>query len=803
PHRHHLLFEHINSAPGRTAGQQLVIHTGWGSRVNRPLAMALEAAWEQKFGELPEVFVANESIVVQLPHALAAEEILSMVPAHRLESLLRLRLEGSGFFSARFRENAGRSLLLSKGRFNERKPLWMSRLQSQKLIDAVLKYEDFPILLETWRTCLQDEFDMDNLKLVLSEVEAGEIVVTEIETATPSPFAQSVAWSQINTYMYMLDTPKSNRQSQLGEDLLKEVVFSPGLRPRLQQALVLEFEQQRQRLAESWLPQDDEDLTDWITERSAISIDEWQALITRLDFEPAPATCRPIRNGSLIVSIDDEKRFSALLADTDNPGNREALETFLANWLQYYGPISMEGIESKLGIDPGELMSCLLSLTENHTLISDQLLEDDDQLYYCDAANYEYLLRLQRASRRSSIEAKPIEALIPFLFAWQTRQTATDPLDRLYECVDRLRGLPLPAALWETEILPARLNNYEPGQLDLLFQEGELMWLGLGEKTATFCLQDDLDLILPASETSSDLITQDHVRYDFNGLLERSDLSSAELTVRIWQEVWHSQLTNDAVLALRRGIETEFKPPDDMQTIAKSNRRRAFNNWRSRSPFAGNWLRVPQTDGDLEPIEQQELEKERVRLALNRNGIIFRELCTRESDAMEWRSLFRALRLMELSGEVVSGRFFEQIPGPQFMTPESLRHFQENRDDLVFFINATDPISPSGLGLGIHGNDLPRRIPSNYLVYHGTRLVLTVGKRGRELVFHVDPGCEDLGQYLQILNHLSYRAFQPVKQLSIEKINDHHAADSPYLPVLETHFNIYRDYKSIILQREL
>ena len=800
PHRHHLLFEHVHSAPGRAAGHQVVAHTGWGARVNRPLAMALEAAWEERFGEQPEVFVANESIVVQLPHQIAAEELLAMVPSDGIESLLRHRLEGSGFFGARFRENAGRSLLLSKGRFNERKPLWMSRLQSQKLLDSVLKYEDFPILLETWRTCLQDEFDMENLYLMLTEVESREIQVTEVKTSTPSPFAQSVAWDQINSYMYMTDTPKSGKQSRLREDLLKEVVFSPGLRPRVHPTLVVEFEQQRQRLNEAWLPRDEDDLVDWVKERTVIPAEEWRSLVSMLEFESDLKGICQIRDDSLYVSLDDKDKVNRLLANPDE--NREALEVLIANWLQYYGPISVDSIRARLVIETDELLSCLLSLTEAGTLVAGELIEAKDEYCYCDAVNFEHLLRMQRASHRVQIAAKPVEALTPFLFDWQTRMTSTDTLDQLYECLERLRGLPLPASAWETEVLPARLERYETGQLDLLFQEGELQWLGLGEKLVTFCLREDLDLVLPPGEGSS-LITDEHARFDFAGLQDRTGLTSSELAEAVWEEVWQSKLTNDTVLALRRGIETEFKPPDDVQAMSRGGRRRAFNTWRARSPLVGNWLRLQRPDTDLDPIEQQELEKERVRLLLNRYGILFRELCQRESDALEWRNLFRALRLMELSGEVISGHFFEQIPGPQFMIRESLRLFQEDRENQIFFINATDPVSPSGLGLGAHGEDLPRRVASNYLVYQGSHLVLTVARRGKELTFAVEPDNGHISDYLQVLNHLIYRAFQPVRQLSIETINSRPATESPYLPGIEEVFNIYRDYKNVTIQREV
>ena len=159
------------------------------------------------------------------------------------------------------------------------------------------------------------------------------------------------------------------------------------------------------------------------------------------------------------------------------------------------------------------------------------------------------------------------------------------------------------------------------------------------------------------------------------------------------------------------------------------------------------------------------------------------------------------MRLMELSGEVVSGHFFDHIPGPQFMTSHSLRYFQEDSCDQVLFLNAADPISPSGLGLGIHGDHLPRRIASNYLVLHGDQLVLSVAKRGKELRFYVEHDASDIDRYLDVLHHLTHRSFRPIKQLRIETINSEAAVSSPYLACIEDRFNIIRDYKSVVIQR--
>ena len=248
PHRHHLLIEFVNVGPGGAPGNQVVLHTLWGGRVNRPFAMALEEAWEERYKHTIEVNASNDCVLLLLPHKVDAIEILSLVTCSTVESLLKKRLEKTGFFGARFRECAGRSLLLTKKKVTQRVPLWLSRLQSKKLMDSVLQYEDFPILIETWRTCLQDEFDLDNLKTVLTDLESGSTAWTEIHNDYPSPMAQSESWQQLNQYMYMDDTPQAGKTSMLRSDLLQDLVFTPDLRPTVSRELVEIFELKRKRL---------------------------------------------------------------------------------------------------------------------------------------------------------------------------------------------------------------------------------------------------------------------------------------------------------------------------------------------------------------------------------------------------------------------------------------------------------------------------------------------------------------------------------------------------------------------------
>ena len=187
----------------------MVLHTLWGGRVNRPFSLALEAAWEESFGLSLESYPTNDGVYLVLPGEGGGTP--GNEPVHRGngDRLIRNQLESSGFFGARFRECAGRALLLGRRRPGQRTPCWMNRLRSRKLMDAVLGYEDFPILLEAWRTCLRDEFEMASLYRLLDEIASGEIRCTEVATATGSPFVRASAWRQVNQYMYMDDSPQA------------------------------------------------------------------------------------------------------------------------------------------------------------------------------------------------------------------------------------------------------------------------------------------------------------------------------------------------------------------------------------------------------------------------------------------------------------------------------------------------------------------------------------------------------------------------------------------------------------------
>jgi ATP-dependent Lhr-like helicase len=859
--------ELVSTGPGGAPGHQAVIHTMWGSRVNRPLAMALDAAWQARFGHRPELYVSNDCVVLLLPHEIRAEELLSLVAGARIESLLRTRLEGSGFFGARFRECAGRALLLPRSKFNERMPLWLRRLRSQKLLDAVRQYEDFPILLETWRTCLRDEFDLESLRQVLTELESGAISWTEVHTGHPSPFAQSDWWRQVNQYMYMDDSPRSDKTSKLRGSLIRDVIFTPGLRPTVSRKLVERFELKRQRLSSGYSPQTARELLDWVVERVAIPQREWAGLLQAmrkdhgvdpdpllvqlqdklLQFYPTDAA-EPLvaarerlprmihtfygpERDVQVESLDKVPFPKENLEYSVSEGEGENWPTLLGEWLQFYGPKTVEFVRRTLGVENEHLQWALEDLLDAQRVIQGALVTDGAPDEICDIENFEILLRLARAESIPSFKPLEIEWLPLFLANYQGLTKPLNNIDGLYLRIEQLFCYPAEATAWESEILPARLHPYDPSWLDTLMQEGDLQWVGGEGHRVTFCLESDLDLLreepghlespsnmgeprdggigqggaLPLADFFPDAAG----RYDFSTLLRVSKGSRVDLANRLWNGIWQGQVTNDSFITLRRAILNKFKLPDESTQVAGSLRRRLSSRSRLAGKregrfFAGNWHLLPSPDLSDDLLEKEECRKDRVRLLLDRYGILFRELLQRELPALRWPSVFRSLRIMELSGEVMAGVFFHGIPGPQFISHQAFHSLQRKLpEDTVYWINATDPASLCGIQLDLIRGMLPARVASTHLLYRGNQLGVISKRNGKDLTFHVPPDDPHLPEYMVLFRHLLTRQFQPVRRIAIETINGEKAPQSPYVPALRTSFDVIVDYQYVNLYRKI
>ncbi len=863
PHRHHLLIEHFPDSLNTSNERPVILHTLWGGKINRPFSLALQAAWEEKYSTPLETIQNNDGISIRLPTGFSVNQVLALVTPENLERLLRQTLESSGFFGAKFRESAGRALLLPRGDFKKRLPLWLNRLRSKALLEAVRSYPDFPILLETWRTCLQDEFDLDQLKRLLDEIRDGRIKITEAATTAASPFAAGLIWRQTNAAMYADDSPRSGKTSALSRELLQEVLFSQRLRPRLSRDLIAALEEKLKRTAPGYAPRSAADLLDWIKERVLIPASDWQELKEAMDRDEGSSTDDrvaslrekivslrlPGASSNLIVAVENLGRLArafqcqseelairdafsatpptgraALWIDTgfrkSPPRKDEPLENGLPDlfqqWLSFYGPVRKSSLKEVLGLDGDRLDDLLSGLAEAQEVVLDRLTEQAEEVEICDRENLEILLRMARRSRQPSFRALGLDRLPLFLAAWQGLTRPGQSSDDLRGTLDQLFGFPAAADAWEKHLLPARLSPYFGAWLDGLVHSGLLQWFGCGRRKISLAFPDDLELFLhigrgvPGSKTVetkaeaeelAGLLPRKIGRYGLLEIIHHSKMDSRAVTGKLWDLVWKGRISNDAFATLRQGILSDFAPVP-LQAEGRRPSRSAYNRWAATRPLSGNWYALDLEGIEKDPIAEAELVKDRVRQLFRRYGLLFRELAAGELPLLQWTRIFKALRLMELSGEILSGHFFQGIPGLQFISPEAFRFLNEPwPEDPVYWLNASDPASLCGIKLEALKGLLPSRLPSTHLVYRGPRLVIISRRNGGSLEMRIPPDDPRLPDYLAFFQVLLTREFSPEKIIQVETINGQPAQTSEYAGPLNE-FGFRRGYKGLELMKK-
>ncbi|MGA2977393.1 MAG: DEAD/DEAH box helicase [Spirochaetia bacterium] len=795
PHRHHILVEHTRDPDGKPEGASVVLHTLWGGRVNRPFSLALSAAWEERRGYRPEMFQTDDAILLFLPEDAAARDILSLVDPGSLERLLRRRLEGSGFFGARFRECAGRALLLPRASARRRTPLWLTRQRAKSLYSAVSRYDDFPLLLEAWRTCLCDEFDLGNLRMLLEELAEGTIAVTEASTPAPSPFCGELVWRQTNSLMYADDTPPGPGGTALRGDLVRELALSPDLRPRLASDAVSGFQAKLQRTTEGYAPRDSRELLDWAKERVLLPREEWEALLDACarDYGLSLADLLDPLREKIVERSFGGMGIPCVLAAESLPrlerglegGDDEAWEGIFCEWLRFYGPVEPSFAAAVFGVTRERLDALLTDLVEEELVVLDRLSAGSEALLVCDRENLERLLRISRARARPLVQTLPVDRLPLFIARRQgAAKPGTGP-DDMKAAWEKLFGFPLPAHAWEEEVLPARLQGYRAQWLDSLLAEAGLLWLGCGNRRLTFCFRQDAELFLedvPAD--ASGLFPRAAGRYSFWDIVDHAragggQTGSTEISSRLWDLAWKGAATSDSFRPVRRGIANGFRAEEAARDDGR--RRRSFDRWRASRPAAGFWYRVERGSVERDALDEEEIARDRIRQVLQRYGVVFREILENELPLLRWSRLFRSLRLMEFSGEVVTGRFFDGIRGVQFALPSALEDLvAEKGEEPVWWINAVDPASLCGVDVEALKALLPARLPTTHVVFHGSAVVLVSRRSGKELEFRVPPDAPGIPEYLAFMKVLTGREQRPMSAVHVETINGEPVGASPY-----------------------
>jgi len=572
---------------------RLCVLSPYGGRVHAAWGLALSARIRERFGLESDAIWTDDGIILHLPD-LDAEEAQSLPSAAELvllepdevEQAVMAELGDSALFGARFRENASRALLIPRAYPGRRTPLWQQRLKAQNLLEVARRYRDFPIVLETYRECLRDVLDLPGLEALLRGLHTREISLVDVETRTASPFASSLLFDYVATYMYEGDTPSAERRAaalSLDRDLLRELLGQEELRELIDPGALARVEADLQHRSEITRATGRDGLHDVlrrlgdlndqeVSERVLEGIDA-AGLLRELRRERRAIRLR-VGGEERNVAADEAGLYRDALGAVPPGGLPEAflaevpdaLGQLIARYARTHGPFTSEELRARYGLDAGAV---LCELERAGELVRGELRPGGAERDWCDV---EVLRRLRRASLavlRKEIEPVEQRRLAAFLPSWQgiDRHAASGAgIDRLREVLVPLQGLALPAEIWERDVLPRRTGAYSQTWLDSLCASGELVWVGAGalgrSGRVALYLREDAPLIGPPAATRGETSPSEpehqllRARLQqgpcfFTDLLGELDAPAEALRVALWDLVWAGEATNDAWAPLR------------------------------------------------------------------------------------------------------------------------------------------------------------------------------------------------------------------------------------------------------------
>ena len=441
---------------------RLCVLSPFGGRVHSAWALALSARIRDDFGLESDAIWSDDGIVIHLPDSdEPPSSDLIMVEPDALEELVVRELSSSALFGARFRENAARALLLPRARPGKRTPLWQQRLKAQSLLEVAKRYGQFPIVLETYRECLRDVLDLPGLEQLLRGLHTRELSLVEVETQRASPFASSLLFDYVATYMYEGDTPNAERRAaalSLDRDLLRELLGQEELRELIDPDALAEVEADLQRASDRTRAANADTLHDVL--RAVGDLTENDAQARCLEAVSARRILGELEQSRRAVRmrIGGEERWiaaedaglyrdalgavppgglpAAFLEDVDEP-----LERLARRFARTHGPFTTREISDRYGVDLGPV---LRELERSGRLIRGELRPGGSEREWCDTDVLRRLRRASLASLRKEVEPAEQRALARFLPAWQGVDGAPPGgagVDRLREQLVPLQGI--------------------------------------------------------------------------------------------------------------------------------------------------------------------------------------------------------------------------------------------------------------------------------------------------------------------------------------------------------------------------
>jgi ATP-dependent Lhr-like helicase len=709
---------------------RVCVLTPLGGRIHAPWAMAVVERVRAEIGVDAEMMWTDDGFVVRFPETEIPPDTAIMVPASdEAEALVVRQLGATAMFAAKFREAAARALLLPRRRPGGRTPLWQQRKRAADLLAVAARYGSFPMILEAYRECLRDVFDIPALVDTLRRVESREIRTIGVDSTMPSPFASALLFGYVANYIYDGDAPLAERRAQalaIDQSQLRELLGEAELRELLDADTIAEVEAQRQQVDERYRARSVDGVHDLLLHLGDLAAQE---IATRSTVDAGDALERLTRERRIVpisiggaprfIPVEYAARYRDALGIPLPPGLPESLLEPAADaapdlarrFARTRGPFPTEDFASRYALGRSTADALLKSLVAAGRLIEGEFRPGGSGREWCDPEVLQTIRRRSLAKLRKQVEPVEPSVLTRLVTTWQGTVRRRTGLDALLDAIENLQGTPLPASIMDSDILAARIDGYTPADLDALAAAGEVVWRGvepIGDRDGRVALYltDSLARLWRPS-SPADLSAREHAILkhlksagaSFYGPIHDACGGGypGETVDALWDLAWKGAITNDTFHALRAFTRA---PARHSRKAARAGQ--AFRSRRVAPPSAeGRWSllaeRVPA------PANDTQWSTAMAQQLLTRYGVITRDVAAAEGITGGFGAVYDVLKALEDAGRVRRGYFVSGVGATQFALPAALdllRSLRDAPDDAeVVTLAATDPANPYGTTL--------------------------------------------------------------------------------------------------------
>ena len=744
---------------------RIIVHSTLGRRVHEPWAMAIRERVQQVLGIKPQVIAADDGIVLQIPvleGRLPGAELVVFDPLE-VSALVRGRIDETALFAARFRECAARALLMPTTRPGHRTPLWLQRVKAGQLLEAARQFQDFPVSVEAARECLQEYYDLPALTGLMERLGSGRVRVVEADTTEPSPFAHPLLFGYTSTLLYQEDLPHAEHRARLlslDPQVLDALLGDGGLAELLDDEVMAEVEAELQHLVPRQRARADaEGIADLLRELGPLTDTE---LVERCDDvgesggddvqeDSGVANGLPAAVRSAVDKLADAGRALrvtiggcehwARIEDADDL--HLALGTAIPESATEQTALDgVNGAAARTSAARSPLNDLVLRHARVHTLITPgqvaeafgigapaaeaalRELAGDGSLVSLGEAGWMESSVFTRVRNRSLARARaavaPVapEVLQRLVLERAGLDEVGSGVDALAVALAALEGVWLPADLWESVVLPARVADYRPAMLDELIASGEVVWqarpgdesasgqresgrTGPGERGSAAPARAD-DVVAPGEiaffPTDSALapVVGEALAWAGPRTEQDGDLSEEDTEDERWRQVREGAATGRSFEPVRRSLEPAPKAHRAPARRVRSRRSMVAMPQTGGQTASGrlssvlsstSWVRISAAPASAEERAIAEVES-----LLDRYGIVSRDVALAFGGAGGLVPLMPVLRRMEETGAVLRGGFVEGLGPAQFAERETV-------DRLRFL--SQEPAGARGSGTGI------------------------------------------------------------------------------------------------------